>query len=60
MLSFNYLLFIGLHNRSFNTHGITSPVDFIGIMQQSVANGIRRGGVADIGMLAFYGTLAGK
>jgi len=41
-------------------HGITPHVDFISVVQQPITNGISHGGVADVGMPVFNGTLAGN
>jgi hypothetical protein len=48
---------VGLHNRSFGTHGITPHIDFIGVAQQPITNGTGHGGVTDVEVPIFYWTL---
>ena len=46
--------------RASDTHGITSHLYFVGVMQQPVTDCIGQGRVADIGMPVFDGALAGN
>ena len=59
IIAFNHLLLISFRSRSPGTHGITSHLDFVGVVQQPVADGIGQGRVADVGMPVFDGALAG-